>query len=681
MEKICIEHHAPYVPSPVYAGHLKNSSDLTLLFPHTVKDITDRTESAIADAKTRLAAIVAVPTDERTYENTMYAFDQLCAFSPIAIFGSIAELVSMVYSDAAMRDAGRDASKQISAFLVDEIGNNKPLYEAIKAYAVSTKEALSDEQHYFITETLADFKRGGLDLPDDKRAKVAVLKKDLADLSIAFEMNIAADTKSVTVPKEGLVGLTDDFIAALKKTDDGKYILTTDYPTYLGVMDECRVEETRKQLSRAFENRAYPVNEAVLKSVIAKRDELARELGFASFADLDLDDQMAKNPTTAENFLNELLKRCSSKEFAEFKGLTAELPESVTLTADGKMKPWDRAYLLAQYKKKHFNLDERVVAEYFPMEKTLQSLFHIYEKFMGLSFTIKPASNLWHEDVQLIEAYDAASKQLLGYLLIDLHPRPNKYTHACHGNIVPSVTLADDSQPYTVSLVIANFPKSTATKPSLMKRNDVITFFHEFGHALHSLLGRTKTASFAGTRVKRDFVEMPSQMLEEWMWEKDVLKSVSSHYVTGEPLSDEIINNILASKHFDTGTFLQRQAYLSLLSLNYFKAGADKDVAAIMKNLYQHTRPHVAYDDQAHMYTAFGHLTGYGAKYYGYMWSKVFALDLFDTIKKHHFDREIGKKYVTQVIGKGGSKDPMDLLTAFLGRAPQQDAFFKDMGL
>ena len=681
MEKVGIEHHAPRITSPVYGGHLKTEADLAVLFPHTVQELKDRTASSIDDAKKRLATILAVPAEERTYENTAYAFDQLCAFSPLAIWGSVVELVSMVYTDAAMRDEAREESKKITAFFVDEISNNKPLYEALKTYVANTKEDLSQEQRYFLKETLSDFKRGGLDLSDDKRAKVATLKKDLVDLGLEFEMNVASDNKTIEVTKEELAGLRDDVIANLKKTDDGKYIVGTDYPTYIPTMEDCRVEETRKKLYRAFENRAYPVNEGVLKTVIAKRDELAHELGYASFADLDLEDQMTKHPKVALNFLDELLKRCGPKEEAEFKAMAADLPESVTLMPDGKLKPWDRGYVRAQYKKKQFNLDERAVAEYFPMEKTLKSLFEIYQEFLGLTFKIKPATNLWHEDVQVIEAYDGTTQKLLGYLLIDLHPRPNKYTHACHGSVVPSVILIDGTEPYAVSLVIANFPKSTGTKPSLLRRDDVTTFFHEFGHALHGLLGRTTIASCAGTRVKRDFVEMPSQMLEEWMMEKDVLKRVSSHYVTGEPLSDELINNIIASKHFDTGSFLQRQAYLSLVSLAYFQAGADKDVAAIMRDISIATRPNSAYDDQTHMYAAFGHLTNYGPKYYGYMWSKVFALDLFSVIKAHHFSREIGKKYVAEVLSKGGSKDPMDLLVAFLGREPRQDAFFKDMGL
>lgn len=667
--------------SPVHAGLLQTEQDLASLFPRSVEEIKERTDAALADAKERLTKILCVPTEERTYQNTMYELDQLCAFSPIMIFHAIAELTSMVHPDTALRDAAREASSKLEAFFVDEISNNKPLYDAVKAYAERTQEELSDDQQYFITETLADFKRGGLDLPEEQRKKVAQLQKELSDLGRSFELNVAASNNTVTVPREALTGLEDDFIAGLKTTDDGQYILTTDYPTYFGVMGHCSVEETRKELSRAFENRAYPENEDVLKAIIAKRDELARELGFDSFTHLNLDNQMVKTPQRAETFLNELLERSAQKEQTEFNQLTAELPESVSLTEDGKMKSWDGAYVRAQYKKKHFNVDDRMIAEYFPTEHTLQQLLAIYEEFMGLSFKVKPADNLWHEDVKLVEAYDTHTQKLLGYLLLDLHPRPNKYTHACHGNIVPSVTLADGTQPYVVSLVIANFPKSTSTKPSLLKLSDVRTFFHEFGHALHGLLGRTNVASFSGTRVKTDFVELPSQMLEEWLWEKDILKRVSSHYVTSEPLSDDLIEKLVALKHFDTGAFVQRQAYLSLVSLNYYFAGADKDVAAVMRDLFIRTRPNCAYDDASHMFASFGHLNGYGAKYYGYMWSRVFGLDLFATIKENGFSREIGKRYVDQVLSKGGSQDPMELLIAFLGREPQQDAFFRDLGL
>ena len=234
-----------------------------------------------------------------------------------------------------------------------------------------------------------------------------------------------------------------------------------------------------------------------------------------------------------------------------------------------------------------------------------------------------------------------------------------------------------------VTSVIANFPKATSTKPALFKRADVRTFFHELGHALHGMLGRTTIASYAGPRVKSDFVEMPSQMLEEWLWEKEVLQQVSCHYETGASLPDALIEKIIASKNFDAGYVMQRQAFLATVSLEYFKAGADKDLDALMQTIFERTRPQFAYDSQTHRYASFAHLAAslYGSKYYSYLWSKVFALDLFSVIKAHHFSREIGKKYVADVLSKGGSKDPKELLVAFLGREPQQDAFFKDMGL
>ncbi|MCX5922700.1 MAG: M3 family metallopeptidase, partial [Candidatus Dependentiae bacterium] len=362
--------------------------------------------------------------------------------------------------------------------------------------------------------------------------------------------------------------------------------------------------------------------------------------------------------------------------------LASDLPAGVTLTADGKMLPWDAAYATNYYKKKHFNIDETEIANYFPMEKTIKGLLDIYEQFFGLRFNEASIPHVWHEGVRLLEVYDAASDKLLGYFLLDLYPRDNKYSHACHVSIVPSIYGANNELLPALSLVIANFPQSTATKPSLLKRKDVTTFFHEFGHALHALLGRTQIASLSGTSVKRDFVEMPSQMLEEWLWDSAILKQVSGHYQTGAPLPDDLIERILALKNFNPARFVQTQLFYASLSLDYFKEGAQKDTFQIYKDLSTKILKHSAFSDEKHMYAAFGHLTGYGAKYYGYLWSKVFALDLFAEIKKHGLlNPEIGKKYVHDVIGRGGSDEPMVLLEAFLGREPNQEAFLKDLGL
>jgi thimet oligopeptidase len=233
-----------------------------------------------------------------------------------------------------------------------------------------------------------------------------------------------------------------------------------------------------------------------------------------------------------------------------------------------------------------------------------------------------------------------------------------------------------------VSIVMANFPKSTATKPALLKFNDVNTFFHEFGHALHAFLGRTQMASFAGTSVKIDFVEMPSQILEEWLADKKILKMVGRHYQMGKTLPDDLIESLLKTKTYDSGLWTKRQLVFAKLSLSLFDNGENIEIEKFMKNTYEQIINYILFDPRNHDYASFGHLMGYGARYYGYLWSKVFALDLFNEIKKKGLlNAEIGRRYRDTIIGKGGSKDPNELLFDFLGREPNDQAFLKDMGL
>lgn len=657
--------------------------DVVSLFALSVDDIARRTECSIEQAREDLATILAVDNAQRTYANTVKAFDRLVGRSNILAHTHVVSILEMVSPDKVIRDAAHASVETLQNFFVEEIGNNVALYRALTAYADGpmANEQLTDEKRYFIKETLDDFKRSGLDLPEDERAKVMALQKDLAKLSQQFESNIAQDNRTISVAREALAGLDDDFIKNLKQDDSGQYILGIDTPTYLNVMQNCTVEDTRRQLYLAFQNRAYPQNEQLLRDIFAKRAQLARLLGFATYADLDLDDQMVGSKERAHEFLDELVKRSSVKEQAEFDELVKNLPDGIVLTDDGTIKPWDGAFIKARYKKKTFAIDERKIAEYFPMEPTVEGLLDIYHQFLGVDFKQLPVSGVWHDEVRCIAVYESGSEQPAGYLLLDLHPRDNKYSHACHADVTPAVIETDGSQPPSVSVVIANFPKATADKPSLLTRHDVNTFFHEFGHALHSLLGRTKVFAFSGTNVKRDFVEMPSQMLEEWLWDAGILTTISRHYETGQPLPDELIANIQKLKHFDPGFFVVRQAGLAKLALAYHERVTD-DLHGVMQDIFSSTVRNYAFEPAGHMYTSFGHLTGYGAKYYGYLWSKVFALDLFAEIQKHGLlNADIGKKYIETVIGRGGSQDPNELLVAFLGREPRQDAFFKDLGI
>ncbi len=675
--------HASVYDDAVYPSYIiiKSEDDFASLFPKSAYEIKKRSDDSIAELKQRVADIIAIPESERTFANTAKALGDL-SMSYYAVLCSALQIVSMVNPDASLRDAAHTAMVECESAGIDLISNNKQLYLAFKAYAdqKSPQEKLTDLERYFIEQTLQEFDRAGLNVSEDKLEKIGQLKKDLAQLSTDFERNIASDNRFITVTESELAGMKPDFIQALPKTEDGHYKVGTDAPTYLAIMRSCTNEAIRKKLFIEYTNRAAEKNDSILHEIIKKRTELAQLLGFESFEAFDLADQMVQSPRRARNFLEELIARVKPKVKQEFADLTAQLPDSVKLTAEGKLQPWDMAFVKNYYKEQKA-LNDNEIAEYFPMENTIKGLFSIYEQFLGLKLVSRKATNVWEPEVWLVEVHDAASNELLGYLYLDLHPRPNKYTHACHSTIVRSTYNPDGKPNIDASIVIANFPKSTADKPSLLKLSDVSTFFHEFGHALHGVLGRTHLASMSGTSVKRDFVELPSQMLEEWLNDKEILKMVSKHYQTGNPLPDKLIDAIIELRNFDSGMFVNQQAMYARLSLGCFD-GICTNVYGLMKQLYEEQLGHVRFEPEDRWYAAFGHLTGYGAKYYGYLWSKVFALDLFDHIRtKGLLNPEVGMRYRTLILQPGGTKDPNELLKDFLGRAPTQEAFLHDMGL
>jgi thimet oligopeptidase len=659
-----------------------NAEDIPDLFPQTVVSLDEMASQAMQNAHESVVAILGVPEDKRTFENTIKALDRASRYH-YSIPMNIMYVIKSTYADGAMRDASDKYLLEMANISLDLFEQNVDLYRACKAYydGAGKTENLSKNERYVLNELIKNFERAGLDKPQDIRNRIKALNKELTALELEFDKYINEDNRFIEVTRDELAGLDDRFIDNLEKTEDGKCKLTTAYPIYFPVMNYCTVAATRKKLWREFVNRAHPKNEAVLEKIIAKRHELANLLGYPHYAAFNIDNEMAQTPERVEAFLADVVARAHEKEKQEFDLLCTDLPASVSLSENKKIYPWDRFHLQETFAKKYFKLDKREIAHYFPMSSTLKGLLDIYRSFLGVEFQEMPISGLWDKEVQLVKVSSKETNEVLGYLLLDLYPRANKYSHACEITIVPTLKKEQGQQP-ALAVVLANFPKPSKDQPSLLEHDDVQTFFHEFGHALHEILGSTHFASTAGTNVKRDFVELPSQMLEEWLWDKAILKQLSKHYQTGEPLSDEIIDILIAQKNSDSGHHVQRQIYLANLSLHYYKAGPKADLRETSRKLHQSIRKNIEFDDADHFYASFGHLTGYGARYYGYMWSKVFALDLFYHIKEHGLlNPEIGKRYVQCVIGKGGSEDPNDLLRDFLGREPNSDAFFKDLGI
>lgn len=681
---LCLGFCAKSGDNKMISQNIRSVEDVKALFPHTVDEIISRADSSMVDAQKAINAIIAIPDTQRTFTNTAKALDDVAVRSDLAVNDGAISIIKYLHPDKAMRDAAHETVKKIEDFFVEQLSNNKKFYHAFKTYAEGNakNEQLNDEERYFIDETMKEYKRAGLDLPDEQLAQVKELKKKLTELSMSFDRNIAQDNRTIICSKADLEGLDDSFIGGLKQTDNGMYLLGADYPTYFQVMQNATIESTRKKMYELFSNRAYPINDTVLTDIVILRDQLAQLLGYESYAALNIANQMAQTPERVDQFLKNLRVRAQQKDGMELDAFIAQLPATVTLTSDNKIKAWDLAHLKTCYKETMFNVDERKISEYFPMQKTIDALLDVYRQFLAIDFKEVPVDGLWHEDVRLIEVYNKDRSQLYGYLFLDLHPRDNKYSHAAHSGITPAIKLADGSRIPAVSVVMANFPKATKEKPALLMRSDVSTFFHEFGHALHAQLGATQLGSFAGTHVKTDFVEMPSQMLEEWLWDPEILTKVSSHYVTGQSLPDTMIANILKLKNYDSGGFVTRQAMLAQYSLDLYKPGAQKDPSSLWLERAQELMPRIYWGADYHAYASFGHLTGYGSKYYGYLWSKVFALDLFNEIRKIGLLNPVaGTKYIREIIGKGGSVNPNQLLKNFLGRDPEQDAFFKDMGL
>lgn len=667
-------------------GLVNSAHEAAGLFVQTPDALERAVERAINNATRDLDAIIAIDKDSRTFKNTVFAIDETSRQCSIVIALSL--LLEMVSVDKSMRDCAQKQSLKIRGFAIDAF-SSKNLYKAFRQYLEISKDSLEnliEEESYLLQEMTQDFELAGLQLPDVEFEQVKVLKKELSGLSAEFSKNIAvasSESKLLLNPSD-LAGVSDSLLEQLPKDDNGKCIVGVDYPTYTEIMGYCNNGETRKQLSTLFLNRAYPANKTLLEKIVSLRADLASLLGFGSYAELDLSSQMGGHPDKIETFLNDVLGGVSKKAAEELDVFLKNLPDGIELNEKGELLSWDVSFVKKQYEKTHLEVDDREVAKYFPLSQTLERLFTIYQDFLDLDFSMSDAKNVWHEDVKLIQVRQKGQSNVVGYLYLDLHPRAFKYSHACHLTIVPGIDRAgqggDTSYP-AVSVVIANFPKKVGDVPALLKHDDVVTFFHEFGHAMHGILGRTAYAEFSGTSVKRDFVETPSQMFEEWMWEPEVLQFVSGHFETGDPLPKTLLDSMIILRKSSIALGLQRQVGLALFSLRAF-AHKNINPDELWGKVFMQTSQGVASHPDGHFYASFGHLTGYAAKYYGYLWTKVFAIDLFAHVQAGQgslLSDGPGAKRVRALLQAGGRRHPSKLLHDFLGREPSQKAFFSKL--
>jgi len=639
-------------------------------------------ELASTEAKAReqlekdLADLIAIPAGERTFENTIMGYER--AFDKYGDSLGMSGFLSYVSPDKNFRDSATALQMQISQYMVD-IGTRRDVYKAIREYT-DTNPSLDPVQAKLVKELLIGFKNSGMDLNDADLETFKKLNKEKAELIIHFDKNIQEYKDPLPVTREQLRGLGEDYISKLEKTDDGKYLVTLDYPDYVPFMLNADDEDARKALEYKYGRRGGEQNVELLEKTLTLRREIAHLLGYKTHADLKLENRMAKNPQTVFAFLKDLEKKLKPLARKEDKLMIAYKNEK-TGKKSRTLYPWESGYWSNKYRKEHLDLDSEKIKEYFPSQIVIDGMLDLFGNLFGITF--EPVTiPVWHPDVKSFQIKDKQTGELLAYFYMDLYPREGKYKHAACFDLVNGEEKTDGSYQTPFVAIVANMNKPSAETPSLLKHSEVETLFHEFGHVLHNALTKSKYGAFAGANVSWDFVETPSQLLERWAWNPVVLKKISRHYKTGEPLPDDLINRMIQAKNFGTGGAYLRQNFFAQYDMTLHTSPVTLNTTQTYFDLTKKIRA-LPLTKGTIPQASFGHIMGgYDAGYYGYLWSEVIAEDFFSEFEKNGiFNTETGLKFRREILEKGGTLEETDLVKNFLGREATNKPFLKSIGL
>lgn len=643
---------------------------------------------AMADARAEIDAITEnkeVPTFTNTIEALDFAGEQLDRISSVFFNLNSAE------TNEEIQKIAQEVSPLLSEF-GNDITLNEALFERVKAvYEQKDNLDLTVEQQTLLDKRYKGFSRNGANLADDKKARLRRIDAELSKLKLKFGENVLAETnkfKMHLTNEEDLDGLPQgekEAAAQMAKSKelDG-WLITLDYPSYVPFMKYAKNRALRKKLSLAFGSKAFKGDdldnqENVLK--IAKlRHERANLLGYATHANFVLEERMAETPEKVHSFLNELLEKAKPAAEREFKQL-----EDFAKELDGidQLQKWDGAYYSEKLKQKLFNLDDEILKPYFKLENVIAGVFKVAEKLFGLQFKEVTNVDKYHEDVKTYEVFDAENT-FVSLFYADFHPRAGKRGGAWMTSYKPQyIKDGVNVRPHISN--VCNFTKPTDTKPSLLTFNEVTTLFHEFGHGLHGMLANTTYPSLSGTSVYWDFVELPSQVLENWCYEKEALELFATHYKTGEVIPMELVQKIKESATFQEGMQTLRQLSFGLLDMswhgvdptNFTDVKAQEDKAFTGTDLYPSTA-------ETCMSTAFSHIFqgGYSSGYYSYKWAEVLDADAFAYFKEEGiFNKEVATKFKDNVLSKGGTENPMVLYKRFRGAEPKVEALLERAGL
>ncbi|MEL4306546.1 M3 family metallopeptidase [Joostella sp. CR20] len=652
------------------------------------EDFLPAIQEEINKTKAEIDAITS-NTDAATFENTIEALE----FS-----GAQLDRITSIFFNLNSAETNEEIQKlaqQISP-LLSEFGNDIRLNEALFKRVKTVWEAkdtlsLTKEQKMLLDKTYKGFARNGANLPEDKKAILRGIDKQLSQLSLKFGENVLAETNAFELHItniEELKGLPESTLEAAadeaKSREKEGWIFTLNYPSYLPLMTYAENRDLRKKMSLAFGSKAFQGNDhdnrENVKQIVRLRQQRAELLGYKTHAHFVLEERMAKTPETVNSFLAELLEKAKPAAEQEFKQLSNFAKEEDDIE---QLQKWDGSFYTEKLKQKLFDLDDEKLKPYFKLENVINGVFTIAEKLYGLKFEETTEIDKYHSDVKTYKVVDE-NNNFIAVFYADFHPRKGKRNGAWMTSYKSQYKKdGENSRPHIS--IVCNFTKPTSSKPSLLTFNEVTTLFHEFGHALHGMLANTTYPSLSGTSVYWDFVELPSQVLENWCYEKEALEIFAKHYQTGEVIPMEYVEKIKESATFMEGMQTLRQLSFGMLDMSWHGINPThiEDVKNHESKVFDATRLYPETPETC-MSVAFSHIFqgGYSAGYYSYKWAEVLDADAFEFFKeKGIFSKEVAQKFKDNVLSQGGTENPMELYKRFRGKEPQPEALLRRAGL
>jgi len=620
----------------------------------------------LAEEAADLQKLLAV-TGPRTVENTLRPFDD--AQNQLALANNNAYLAYSLGDAAALRDKGQALTAKISSANTD-LNLNTKVYSALAAVPLPVNDPAT--RHY-LERTLLEYHLSGVDKDEATRAKIRTLQDKITELGLTFGRNVADGTLKITATKAELDGLPVDYIALHKPAADGTYTLTTEQPDVMPVLTFDKSPDLRRRMFLAYEGRAYPQNVQVLKDLLAARQDLATTLGYAHYADLATADQMIGSAANVEALLNqvdEASRGAAKREYGELLAFAQEREPGLKSISQS-----DGGYWGEQYRRARYDFDAQSVRPYFPYDEVQAGILKTAARLFHVEFKPVRDAVVWDPSVDTFDVFDAAegkSGKLLGRIYLDMHPREGNDKWFSSAPIVPGIR----GRQLPEGMLVCNFSGGKAGDPGLMEYNEVVTFFHEFGHLMHHILGgQGEWSGEGGFNVEGDFIESPSQMLEEMFHDTAILQSFGKHYQTGETIPASLIAKMNAASAYGRGRWLQGQLWASTYSLQvHNQAPASLDFDALLKADDARFSPFTPVEGDR-FYASFTHLVGYTSNYYTYVLDKVIAIDFFAQFDKHNLlDGPTAMRYRRAVLEPGAAKPAADVVKDFLGRPQSMEA-------